>query len=202
MIFSSLPLFHGEFSVSEKLSNADRCGTVHANRKFRLIYWSVSCAKAIVFHEFTFPIHANKSIFTMQKKANDERTNILREQMEIRRKCNRVFRPFCPFYARHSIQLYKWLLCSHTTNTHTKQFCYLIVRSRWIKYAFRRINRIERINSAESNGNVVFSCTFRIIFPFGERFSGCSPFALGGVGCFFCISRSKCINFVVDYYFA
>lgn len=75
MIFSSLPLFHGEFSVSEKLSNADRCGTVHANRKFRLIYWSVSCAKAIVFHEFTFPIHANKSIFTMQKKRRtNERT--------------------------------------------------------------------------------------------------------------------------------
>lgn len=158
--------------------------------------------KLLFFTNSLFPFMQINQFLRCKKNTTNERTNILREQMEIRRKGNRVFRPFCPFYARHSIQLYKWLLCSHTTNTHTKQFCYLIVRSRWIKYAFRRINPIERINSAESNGYVVFSCTFRIIFPFGERFSGYSPFALGEVGCFFCISRSKCINFVVDYYFA
>lgn len=126
-------------------------GIVHANHKFRLIYWCdfafFHTITAIVFHESTFPIHANKSIFT-ENLAQRRKKNLSRlslwilhgthelEKNRIRLDAAVYYRLLCPLFSTRfdvlSIRFVQMVFgfvlnCGCSPQTKAKSFCcYLI----------------------------------------------------------------------------
>lgn len=107
-------------------------GIVHANRKFRLIYWcNFAFSKAIVFHEFTFPIHANKSIFYgksfVKKRTYRISLWITEPEKEKKNRMNAVvyYRLFCPF--SYSIQFVQMVSVSYFNSIYIQKPMHSVV---------------------------------------------------------------------------